>query len=183
MAKVELQKIRVTGLKAHYKILMQELHRAGVLEITDNPKFVAESNGAAQDHFGVFDLARLDFVIQFLGSFATPGGKLDAILSGGKLVLSENEAKERLQAFSGKSESLIEQCEKYGEDIVRSRNELAKIPAQKDLLASLGNFETPLQADFNTEKTLTFLGKIASKKELNFLSRLAAFSNLIDVEV
>ena len=38
MAKVSLQKIRVTGYKKHYKILMQELHRSGSIEILENTK-------------------------------------------------------------------------------------------------------------------------------------------------
>jgi len=121
--KVKLQKIYVAGLKTHYKILMKELHRSGVLHIIKNPKLV-NPDIEADDHFGVFDLARIEFAINFLAEHEVGKSKLDAMLSGGKLVLSERSSKDRLEAFSPKSEAIISECEKLEESFVRSKPRL-----------------------------------------------------------
>ncbi len=183
MAKVALQKIRITGYKKHYKILMQELHRSGVVEIIENSELVQQSETEVDQHFGVFDLARVDFAIHFLSEYAPKGSKIDNILSGGKLVLSEEEAKNRLQEFAPKSEKLITECERCEEELVKSKNELAKIPEKRELLGKLGKFNLPVQADYSTQFTKTWVGAIKLVDEPAFLSEVSRESNLLDLQI
>ncbi|MCK5460953.1 V-type ATP synthase subunit I [Candidatus Gracilibacteria bacterium] len=183
MAKVALQKIRVIGMKKHYKILMQELHRQGILHITQNLDFIKNSENEIVDHFGVFDLARIDFVIRFLCPFESGKSKLEGILSGGKLIMTEELAKEKLKTFSVDSESIISDCEKLRESWVKVKNELKKIPAKKNILKNLLTFNVDLQVDFSTNKTKTWIGKVALNQEHKFASELSRESNLLDINI
>ena len=155
MSKVSLQKIRVTGYKKHYKILMQELHRSGVLEILENTKLTEEANGEMNEHFRVFDLARIDFAINFLSTYEPRKSKIDSILCGGKLILSEEKAKNRLQEISKKSDEIISRTEKIEDELVRVKNELSKIPVLLLGLDKLGTFSLMLNKNYETEQTKT----------------------------
>ncbi len=183
MAKVALQKIRITGYKKHYKILMQELHRAGIVEITEDAKLLQNSETEVDEHFGVFDLARLDFAINFLSEYGSKKSKVESILTGGKLVISEEEAKNRLQEFSQKSEKIISECELCEEELVKSKNELAKIPERHALLAKLGTFNLSLAENYSTEQTKTWVGSIPAIEEQQFVGEVSKESNLLDLQI
>ncbi len=180
--KIKLQKIYVAGLKSHYKILMKELHRSGVLHIIKTPSS-ANSNQELDNHFGVFDLARIEFAINFLAKHEIGKSKIDSILSGGKLVISETEAKERLKNFALKSESIINECEKLEESSVRTKNELEKIVRRLEILSDFPALETPITADFSTRKTQTFIGSLDNEQEKKCFDLLAKESNLIDLKI
>lgn len=180
--KADLQKIRVTGLRKHYKLLMQELHRAGVMEITHNEKLTAASAGHFDDHYGVFDLARIQFAIDFLKPYAPTKSKIESMLSGGKIVMSEEEAKGRLKEFSGSSEAIISQCEALEEHIVRLENEIQKIPEQQKFLSTLSDFSAELQPEYNTDQTKTWVGKVSPDQVKSFERTLSELSNLVDVD-
>lgn len=183
MAKIPLQKIRITGMRGHYKILMQELHRWGILEIIQTPEFIERSKEQAEEYFGVFDLARINFTLRFLAPYETAKAKMDSLLSGGKLIISEEDAKLRLKNFSPKSEDVLSECEQIEEETVRDKNQLEKIRHKKALLAPFRLFHTPLQKAFHTPKTQTWLGSVrASKKEV-FVEAVATESNLVDLEI
>ncbi|MCF7906081.1 hypothetical protein K9L63_02740 [Candidatus Gracilibacteria bacterium] len=184
MAKVPLQKIRITGLRSHYKILMQELHRSGTLEIVETPEFIEGSfSREAEDHFGVFDLARIDFAIQFLASRESVKEKTSSILSGGKMVLSEEESKSRLKSFSSRSEEVISECEVIAEELVRSQNEIEKIERRIKLILPFRLFKTPLEKDFSTSLTRTWIGSLLTTHEKKCIETLAGESHLVDVQV
>ncbi|MCF7830483.1 hypothetical protein K9M41_00595 [Candidatus Gracilibacteria bacterium] len=185
MAKVPLQKVRLTGLKTHYKILMQELHRMGLLEIVENSEFIENSIGGREEHFGVFDLARIDFALNFLSPLEDKKSKVDAILAGGKLVMKEDEAKKKLKEFAPKSEEVLSQCESIEEKMVRSHNELRKIRNRREILLPFKLLKTPLEEDFSTESTKTWLGFIPETKNVEkaFMEELAGESNLVDVQI
>ncbi len=180
--KADLQKIRVTGLRKHYKLLMQELHRAGVMEITHNDKLTAASAGHYDDHYGVFDLARIQFAIDFLKPYAPTKSKIESMLSGGKLVMSEEDAKARLKEFSGSSETIISQCEELEGHIVRLENEIHKIPEQQKFLDTLSDFSAELQPEYDTEQTKTWVGKVTPDQVKAFERSLSELSNLVDVD-
>ena len=76
------------------------------------------------EHFGVFDLSRIDFAINFLKEYATPGKKLDTILAGGRLILSEEESKKRIKDFSEVAEKVVRDCELAEELLVKDKNEI-----------------------------------------------------------
>ena len=179
--KVDLQKIRIAGLKKHYKILMQELHRKGSLHIIENKEF--NKNDELDDHFGVFDLARIEFAIQFLENFELKKSKLDSVLSGGKLIIEENEAKKRLKAFSTESEKIINFCEETEEFFVRAKNEQKKIAQKQVLLKFLHSLDSSLNKTFDTKKTFTWIGSINLSNEKNILEKLSGISNLIDIKI
>ncbi len=183
MAKAQLKKVRITGFKSHYKILMQELHRSGTLQVVENSEFVEQSKKEYDDHFGVFDLARIEFALEFLSPFATPGSKIESILSGGKLVLSEDAAKDRLKNFAPKSEKIIEECEKIEDRLVRVKNEIDSIPVKKRLLDTLGQFDSTINADYATEKTTTWIGKIPGEQFEAFQQEVSSESNLVDLKI
>ncbi len=183
MAKVKLQKIRITGMKKHYKILMQELHRQGVLEVVESEAFLSQSNKKVESHFGDFDLARITFALDFLAPYEAKKSKLASMLSGGKLILTETEAKERLEAFSPESESVIEACEKLEEKRVRAQNELAKIPEKEALLRHLSSLGTTIRSDYTTARTKTWVGKVTVTEEEAFAAAIATESNLVDIQI
>ncbi len=183
MAKIPIRKIRITGLKNHYKILMQELHKKGVLQIIENEKFKEKSKGEINEYFGIFDLARIDFVLDFLGKYEKPKSKISSMLSGGKIICSEKDAKDRLKQFSPKSEEIIEECEKLEESLVRTQNELKHLPVKEALARGVVGLKSELKEDLSTSKTKTWISKIAVKKIDNFISKVAQESNLVDIKI
>ncbi len=182
--KSDLKRIRITGFRKHYKILMQELHRSGIVQIDESPEFVQKSvTKDVDDHFGVFDLARTQFAIDFLSPFAPAKKKLDNILSGGKLVLREKEAKERLKNFGTQAHKIIEECETLEADLVKSKNELVQIPMQLELAKNLHHFKSGVSESYETDQTQTWIGKVPVTSQKSFLEIIAAESNLLDVQV
>ena len=181
--KADLQKIRVTGLRKHYKLLMQELHRAGVMQITHNDKLTAASAGHFDDHYGVFDLARIQFAIDFLKPYAPAKAKLESMLAGGKIVLSEEAAKTRLKEFSPRSEAIISEAEKLEEHVVRLENEIQKIPAQLDFLTTLKGMTAEIQSEYHTAQTKTWIGKVSPDQYKPFEKAMAELSNLVDLDL
>ncbi len=183
MAKVALQKIRVTGLKNHYKILMQELHQKGVLQVVENEDFKTKSSAGIDKHFGVFDLARIEFALDFLAPYEKPKSKLESWLSGGKLVISEKEAKRRLNEFSSIHEQVIEDCEKLESNLVKAENELQKVPTKEALVSHILKLKSPIAKDYTTKETITWIIKVSSKVKKDFLAKIASESNLIDISI
>ncbi len=181
--KVNFQKIRVTGLKSNYKIFMQELHRWGILEISNNTNFIEKSNKEVTEHFGVFNLSRIDFAINFLKPYATKGKKMDSFLSGGKIILSEDSSKDRLKSFSGIAEKIVKDCELGEETLVKNSNEIEKLTERIETILNYQNLNLPLAKDFSTERTQTFVGMIVINKKEALLNALAADSNLVDIDV
>ncbi len=153
------------------------------MEILETSVFIENSEGKIDEHFGVFDLARLDFAIQFLSKYESAKPKIDTILSGGKLILPEEESKKRVQGFSKKSEHIVAECEQLEEELVKAKNELAKLPGQSSLLEKLGDFNIPLTKDYSTEQTKTLIGSILTASESKFLEKLSRQSNLLDLQI
>ena len=184
MSKVDLQRIRVTGFKRHYRILMQELHNSGIMQICDNAELSGKSLPSSTDeHYGAFDGARTQFAIDFLSPYQAPTSKLDNLLSGGKLVLGADEAATRLKAFTKNSDAVLEECSALEDELVRAQNELAGIPAKLELVTNLKALHGPVQADFNTAQTTTWVGKIPAVNKNELMKALAAESNLIDLSI
>jgi V/A-type H+-transporting ATPase subunit I len=184
MSKVVLQKIRVTGFKRHYKILMQELHQSGILQLCDNADLNRQSTQSrADEHYGAFDVARTEFAIDFLKPFETATSKLDNLLSGGKIVLDSAQVKERLKAFKPNSDKVIAQCEVLDELMVRARNERAGIPKKIELVTNLKGLHSGVQSDFNTELTTTWVGKLPLSEKAELMKSLALESNLFDLSL
>lgn len=182
MAKASLQKIRITGLKHHYKILMQELHKRGLLEIIENDTFIQNSIQKIDPHFEVFDLARIDFAIRALSPYEPKKPFLDQLFSGGKMVISEEDSKERLKKIEPLSEDIISQCEKIEYESNAARQEIEKIKKKEYLLDFLKNLRAPLKKNYDTPFTKTLIGSIGVKEKNSFVDTLAKKSPLIDLE-
>lgn len=182
MGKAVLQKIRITGLKKHYKILMQELHKRGILEIIENEEFIKNSIEKVDQYFEVFDLARIDFAIQYLSPFEPPKPFMDKVFSGGKIITSEEEAKNKLKKFAPLSEKVITECEKLEYETGRTEQEIHKIEEKQKSLLPLKPLQIKIEKNFDSQKTKTVLGfiKIAAKE--NFIQRIAKESRLADTE-
>ncbi len=183
MAKVLLQKIRLTGLRKHYKLLMQELHRKGVMEIVETPELIEHSLQRHEDHFGVFDLARIDFAIRLLSPYALPGKKLESLLSGGKLVCEESEAKNRLKEFSPRAEALLDSCEKSEEILVKTENEQQKIERRRALLVPYKSLLVGWGSALETDQTITWIGSLAGSNVGECIEKLALISHLVDIKI
>ncbi len=182
MAKVVLQKVLVTGFRTHYKVLMQELHRSGLLEIVDTSDF---NTGAveAEEHFGVYDLARIDGVIRFLKPYESIKTQADSMLSGGKLVMSEEEAKARVKSFSKKSDDLLQEAEEAEENLIRYENEVKKLQKRRHDLEPFRLFKMSIEADYSTKTTQSWVGAIAKAQQKILMENLVGESHLIDIDI
>jgi len=184
MSKVALQKIRVTGFKRHYKILMQELHQSGILQLSEAHNLsqytVSKSH---DDYYGSVNVARTEFALSFLAPYQTVTSKLDNFLSGGKIVLNNAQLSERIKIFAPEAEKVISACEKLEDQLVRARNEKASLPKKLELAKNLKGLHSTVQANFNTETTTTWIGKIPLSEKSELMGALAAESNLIDLSV
>jgi V/A-type H+/Na+-transporting ATPase subunit I len=183
MAKVALQKVRVTGLKKHYKILMQELHRKAVMHITREEDLIEKSQGKVENYFGVFDLARIQFALDFLQPFEPKKSRIASLLNAGKLVLTETEAKDRLEVFAPRSESVIHACEVLEDEWVRAKNELEKIAPQQFRLRSIKSLGAPIQADYKTHQTHSWIASGEGDQSEKFWEALSQESPLVDFAV
>lgn len=184
MAKVPVQKIRITGLRKHYKVLIQELHRRGLMEIDVNPEFEKHSTEAAElGRFDAFDLARIDFAIQFLAPHAPQKGKLEKMLTADKVILSEKEALARFEKFSPRANDIISECEEIHEFFVRSKNEREKIKNELAALTPFQNLNFSVTASLGTGATMSTLARISGAKKTAFLEKLAHSSSLLDIRI
>jgi len=184
MAKVSVQKIRITGLRKHYRVLIQELHRRGFMEIDENANFEENSTDAAElSHFDTFDLARIDFAIRFLAPYAPEKRKLEKMLTGDKVILSEKDAQKRFKHFSPKADEVISECEKIEELFVRTKNELARIENEIELLKPFQSINIPVDTSLQTGDTSSMLARVAVSKKKDFLEHLAHSSRLVDIRL
>jgi len=184
MSKVDLKKIRVTGFKRHYRILMQELHQSGIIQLSEGSNLSQQSVGQGFDaHYGAFSTARTEFAIGFLQPFESKTSKLDNFLSGGKIVLTPAQMKERLKAFSDDADRVVTESEKLSAVLVRAKNELASLPNKLALVTNLKGLHSGVQADFNTASTTTWIGKMPLAEKAVLMRELAAESNLIDLSL
>jgi len=182
MAKVALQKVLVTGFRTHYKILMQELHRSGLLEIVDTSD-LNTGEVETEDHFGAYDLARIDGVITFLKPYETVKTQADSMLSGGKLVMSEDDAKARVKDFGVKSADILQEAEEAEENLVRYENEVAKIQKRRAELEPFRLFKMSIEKDYSTETTKSWVGSVAKAQQKTLMEDLLGESNLIDIDI
>lgn len=184
MAKVPVQKIRITGLRKHYKVLIQELHRRGLMEIDANPEFEKHSTEAPElGRFDAFDLARIDFAIQFLAPHAPKKGKLEKMLTSDKVILSEKEALARFEKFSPRANDIISECEEIHEFFVRTKNEKERVKNELHSLIPFQSINFSVNASLNTEETLSSLARISAAKKSAFLEKLAHSSSLLDIRI
>lgn len=184
MAKVPVQKIRVTGLRSHYKILMKELHRRGVMEVSENAAFEEHSTVAAEtDRFDAFDLARIDFAIRFLEPHAPKKGKMEKMLTSGKLIMPEQVATDRFKKFAPQSTEVIGACEKLEESNVRIKNELRNLEDKKEDIVQYQSLFIPVGMSLDTEQTVSVIGRVPVAKHKEFVEALARKSNLLGIEV
>lgn len=184
MAKVPVQKIRITGLRKHYKVLIQELHRRGLMEIDANPEFEKHSTEAPElGRFDAFDLARIDFAIRFLTPYAPQKGKLEKMLTSDKVILSEKEALSRFEKFSPRANDIISECEEIHEFFVRTKNEKERIKNELLSLAPFQNLNFSVTADLGTSETSSLLAHISLSKKTAFLETLARSSSLLDIKI
>ncbi len=180
--KANLQKIRVAGLKEHYDVLMREIHRSGILQVEEDPELISKSVQPSADHTETVELARIQFAIDFLASYADKKSKLDQMLSGGKLVLSEKESKERLKAFKSQTLDIVDKVEHREEVLVRAKNELEKVPTQLQILENISGLKAPLSESYTTNQTQTWIGFVPLSVHRSFLESVSAKSNLIDLQ-
>lgn len=184
MAKVPVQKIRITGLRKHYKVLIQELHRRGLMEIDANPEFEKHSTEAPDlGHFDAFDLARIDFAINFLTPYAPQKGKLEKMLTADKVILSEKEALARFEKFSPRADDIISECEEIHEFFVRTKNERERIKNELHALEPFQSLNFSVTTDLSTSETRSFLARISISKKNAFLEKLAHSSSLLDIRI
>ena len=184
MAKVPVQKIRITGLRKHYKVLIQELHRRGFMEIDENSAFEEHSTQPAElSHFDTFDLARIDFAIRFLEPYAPAKRKLEKMLTGDKVILSEKDAQKRFEHFSPKADAIISECEEIEELFVRTKNELARIENEIEVLKPVQSINIPVDASLQTGDTTSMLARVATSKKKALLEHLARSSSLLDIRL
>ncbi len=182
MAKVVLQKVLVTGFRTHYKILMQELHRSGLLEIVDTSDF-NDGEVETEEHFGVYDLARIDGVIKFLKPYESTKTQADSMLSGGKLVMSEEEAKARVKSFGAQSDDILQEAEEAEENLVRYENEILKIQKKREELEPFRLFRMSIEENYDTQTTKSWVGSVAKAQQKNLIQELLGESNLVDVDI
>lgn len=184
MAKVELQKIRITGLKDHYEILVKELQRRGVVHIKNNPEFVEESTVPMKTSLvDDFDLARVGFAINYLAPYAPKKGKMESMLTGGKLIMTEKEAKQKFEEFEPKVEGIVDECEKLEESKVKSINEIESISKKINKLENFAGFRFAIGTDLNTSTTKSVVGMISVAVKKDFLEKVARKSNLVDIDI
>lgn len=183
MARIPLQKIRITGLKVHRKVLLQELHKRGVLEISENKLFQKHSQADADtlihdELFDSFDMARIDFALDFLAPFAPKKPKLESMLTGGMVILPEAEAHARFEKFSGEVGPIVSECEKLEETFVRNKNELTKLAAQFTELQKYKEYPFSIGESIETECTKTLIFRISATQKNKFFEALAKKTSL-----
>jgi len=169
-----LQKIRVTGLRPHYEVFMREVHRLGILEVTENTEFIRESDKIfAGDTQQGLDPAHIENALKFLSSKKAKNGKI---------TLTEKEAENRFQAFSPLAGNIVSECEVMRLELAKLKEERADIQQKMSFLIPFRTFKTPLAETFSTEKTRTWVGSLAKTQREKFIIVLSQKSNLVDVQ-
>jgi V/A-type H+-transporting ATPase subunit I len=154
------------------------------MEIDANPEFEKHSTEAPElGRFDAFDLARIDFAIQFLAPHAPKKGKLEKMLTSDKVILSEKEALARFEKFSPRANDIISECEEIHEFFVRTKNEKERVKNELHSLIPFQSINFSVNASLNTEETLSSLARISAAKKSAFLEKLAHSSSLLDIRI
>lgn len=178
MAKVALQKVRVTGIKSHYKSVMTEFQKSEAIHITE-PKKVNQELVLATN---TVSLARIDFAIRFLLPFQDKSEKVESILSGGKLVVTEEELHKKVEDFAPKLESIVSQCENLEVDLVKNNNRLKELRIQQEYIKCCLPLGAKISDSFDTLHSTTIVGKVVLDSVEHIEAELAGISNLLEVE-
>jgi len=184
MASIPLQKIRLTGLRHHSKILLQELQKRGNIQITENKAFDNKNTEQQELHnelFDAFDLARIDFAIRFLEPHAEKKGKLESMLTADKIITSEEKAVERFNQVSKDLEGVITECETLEEQLIRNANEIKKLETEHQLLDFYKAYPFNIGENTDTETTITLICKIIPSKKTEFFEAIAGKTSLFHV--
>lgn len=179
MAKVVFEKIRIVGLKQHYKLLMQELQSQGSLEIVQNAELVAASKDRSNVHETGFDLARIEFAIDFLKQHNSKA-KLGNMLSAGKLVCSEVAAKARFNAFEGRLEEVVSFLEEAESGLVKIENTIEKKQLALMKILPYAKINLLVGQEFSTEKTQTQVFRGLKKNYKTLVHKLSTITHLVD---
>lgn len=127
MAKIPVTRFRATGLKKHQSVFLEHLYSVGEFHVDEE---VFDGSSAVVSEF---DLAQLDYLIGFL-SKRNPGVAEGSLLTGGRLVFSEEDAKARADAFRPKLAGLVRSIEVAQETLVRAENEMKKLEEMRSAL-------------------------------------------------
>lgn len=185
MARIALQKIRVLGLKHHEKLLLQELHKRGGIEISHNKDFDAfpfSDEAIRSELFTAFDVARIDFALRFLEPFAPKKPKLENMLTGGKLIMPEKQAVSAFESIESDIPGIVERCEILEELFIKNKNEIQTLEAKKEALDEFLAYPFLIGEGIETSETKTILVKTSPDKAKELLLRLAKKSSLFDIE-
>ena len=188
MARIPLQKVCIAGLKCHTKVLLKELHDRGVLEITENPDFKKEPYSHTDEDvhnglFDSFDLARIEFAIDFLTPHAPKTPALEGILTGNMLVMPEKKALETFNDFSKEIEKFIRNCEEISDENVRYQNEIKKLSAEKNTLQTYLNYPFAFGENLSTSTTETWLVRVQQSRIDGLFSEISAKTSLFHTHV
>ena len=182
MAKVALEKVRIVGLKEHYKIIVPRIHQLANLHVIPQ-ETSTELSSDGERFFHRYDLARIAFALEVLTPYESKKSKLDAMLSGGKIVMDEKQARSRVDGFVEQAEDVLSKVAKLHEEMVRQENELKKLPGKIELVSALESFDSTLDQNYSTTETKTWLGSVAKGDEQSIMAALAAETSLLDIEV
>ena len=179
MSLIPVQKVRIVGIHSHYKLLMQELHRRGILHISLHEK---ESLTVPKkvDPFPIFDLARLEFSINFLEKFSPPKAWYERWKT--KISISETEARQRLQEFDT-SQAVISECQELSEKLSLVNNTLERLPNYYSLAHCLKDVKSPIQSAIKTNETITVLRCLPIREREELWRELSRQFCLIDLKI
>lgn len=182
MAKVEFDKIRIVGMKQNYDLLMQELQSQGNMEIISNEDLTSVSQDVGDMHKSGFDLARIEFSIDFLKKH-NPKASIGGILSGGKLVTNEVMAKAQFNAFDPKLDSVVSFLESAESDLVKIENTIDKKRAALVKIAPYRNVSLVVGQEMKTSRTESRLLSGPKKNYKSLMNELSSLTHLVDAPV
>ncbi|HEY5714406.1 MAG TPA: V-type ATPase 116kDa subunit family protein [Candidatus Gracilibacteria bacterium] len=183
MAKVNLSKIRIIGLPEHYEMLVTHLQKIGMVQFIPAPN--VKPSGELEDEMiaSRYDLARIEAALRFLQPYESKRSKIDALLSGGKLVMSPNQAQDRIKAFEPGAEKFLDGVFVAEEQLIRERNELDKLPAIKVICEQLQELNVSFEESFDTEMTRTWIGSVKRGVDKELMKILASETNMVDLKL
>ncbi len=171
-----LQKVRLTGLSPHYERILEEVSRRGILEIVRTPELIASSTYGAKT-LPVCDARRVDFALKFLSTWQ-PRRKF---LFFGKPPLPANESAPKLLDFH-QAESLLDETKSLDEKLVLLQRDFRRIALCQKFLTPFKIMRTPVQKNYLTERTRTWIGFLPKKFKKSCVESLAGESNLVDIQ-
>lgn len=177
MALAKINKVQLIGIGKHKEKVLEVLQNAASFEVIEaHEELKSESIKRTQELQKIdLEYANLDFAIKFLSNYGEKEGFL-----AGPPEFSIDEVHERAKGFD--HQSVIDQCLKTEDIIVKAKNEITSVEAEKEMYSPWANISIDLENIGATRTSKVIIGSVKIDFFTKVIENISKLSKLISIE-